>query len=176
MRALTPAIALAVLGCLPFTPYRGTLAAAQAEDQEESTTIGGYGEVHYLNPSGPNTPADVNVARFVVFLAHTFSERLAFRSELEVEDTKVEGGEAGGEVALEQVYLDYTLSPAATIRAGLMLAPIGIINETHEPPTFNGVERPAFDHDVIPSTWRDIGVGLVGSLPGSSGLNYRVYL
>jgi len=69
----------------------------------------------------------------------------AFRSELELEDTKVEGGQAGGEVALEQIYLDYMLSPAATIRAGLVLPPIGIINEVHEPPTFNGVERPSFE-------------------------------
>jgi hypothetical protein len=132
--------------------------------------------VHYTNPTGDDTPGQVNVSRFVVFLAHTFSERIAFRSELEVEDAKVEGGEEGGEVALEQLYLDYTLSPAATIRAGLVLPPIGIINETHEPPTFNGVERPAFDRDVIPSTWRDIGVGVVGSIPGSSGLNYRVFV
>jgi hypothetical protein len=176
MRAPPPLLALAALCCLPFTTYRGTQAVAQEEAQEERTTIGGYGEVHYVNPTGPDTPADVNVARFVVYLAHTFSDRIAFRSELEVEDTKVEGGDPGGEVALEQVYLDYTLSPAATIRAGLVLPPIGIINETHEPPTFNGVDRPAFDNDVIPSTWRDIGVGLVGDIPGSSGLNYRVYL
>jgi hypothetical protein len=157
---------------LPLTALRSTQAAAQ---EEEHTTIGGYGEVHYTNATGPDTPGEVNVRRFVLYLAHSFSERLAFRSELEVEDTKVEGGEEGGEVALEQLYLDYTLSPAAIIRAGLVLPPIGIINETHEPPTFNGVERPAFDRDVIPSTWRDIGVGLVGALPGSSGVSYRVY-
>jgi hypothetical protein len=157
---------------LPLTALRSTQAAAQ---DEEHTTIGGYGEVHYTNATGPDTPGEVNVRRFVLYLAHSFSERLAFRSELEVEDTKVEGGEEGGEVALEQLYLDYTLSPAAIIRAGLVLPPIGIINETHEPPTFNGVERPAFDRDVIPSTWRDIGVGLVGALPGSSGVSYRVY-
>lgn len=157
---------------LPLTALRSTQAAAQ---DEEHTTIGGYGEVHYTNATGPDTPGEVNVRRFVLYLAHSFSERLAFRSELEVEDTKVEGGEEGGEVALEQLYLDYTLSPAAIIRAGLVLPPIGIINETHEPPTFNGVERPAFDRDVIPSTWRDIGVGLVGALPGSSGISYRVY-
>jgi len=149
---------------------------AAAQEQEEHTSIGGYGEVHYTNRTGPDTPGRVNVARFVVFLAHTFSERIAFRSELELEDTKVEGGEPGGEVALEQIYLDYTLSPAATIRAGLVLPPIGILNEVHEPPTFNGVERPAFDRDVIPTTWRDIGVGLVGIIPGSSGLSYRAYL
>jgi hypothetical protein len=157
---------------LPLTALRSTQAAAQ---EEEHTTIGGYGEVHYTNATGPDTPGEVNVRRFVLYLAHSFSERLAFRSELEVEDTKVEGGAEGGEVALEQLYLDYTLSPAAIIRAGLVLPPIGIINETHEPPTFNGVERPAFDRDVIPSTWRDIGVGLVGALPGSSGVSYRVY-
>src|SRR5207244_3752831 len=108
-----------------------------AAQDEESTTIGGYGEVHYTNATGPDTPGKVDVKRFVVFLAHNFNERVAFRSELEVEDTKVEGGEAGGEVALEQVYLDYRFSPAFTLRAGLVLPPIGIINETHEPPTFN---------------------------------------
>jgi hypothetical protein len=164
--------ALLVMALIAAVP----LAAQQGEDQEERTTIGGYGEVHFQNASGPGTPGVVNVARFVVFLAHQFNDKLAFRSELEVEDTKVEGGEPGGEVALEQLYLDYMLSPAATIRAGLVLPPIGILNETHEPPTFNGVERPAFDHDVIPTTWRDIGVGLVGTLPGRSGLSYRVYL
>src|SRR3989442_919251 len=62
------------------------------------------------------------------------------------------------------------------LRTGLVLAPVGIINETHEPPTFNGVERPGFDHDVIPTTWREIGVGAVGTIPGGGGLAYRVYL
>jgi hypothetical protein len=172
MRLLPRVVAFAALSLVVITA-RGV---AQESQEEERTTIGGYGEVHYLNPTGPDTPAEVNVARFVVYLAHTFSEKIAFRSELEVEDAKVEGGEEGGEVALEQLYLDYSLSPAATIRAGLVLPPIGILNETHEPPTFNGVERPAFDHDVIPSTWRDIGVGVLGTLPGSAGLSYRVYL
>jgi hypothetical protein len=176
MRLPLPVLTAALMLCaFPLTGARAGRAAAQDAD-EERTTIGGYGEVHFTNATGPDTPGRVNVSRFVVFLAHSFSERLAFRSELEVEDARIEGGEEGGEVALEQLYLDYTLSPAATLRAGLVLPPIGIINETHEPPTFNGVERPAFDHDVIPSTWRDIGVGMVGSIPGSSGLNYRVFL
>lgn len=172
MRSLLPpplvpaAIALAV----PLTPI--PLAA----QDEEQTTIGGYGEVHYSNPTGPDAHGEVNVKRFVVFLSHSFNERIALRSELELEDTKLEGGVSGGEIALEQVYLDYRLSAAATVRAGLVLPPIGIINETHEPPTYNGVERPSFDENVIPATWRDIGVGLVGAIPGTAGLSYRVYL
>ena len=177
MRALPPVVVAALaLAALPFTSTRAAQVAAQESD-EERTSIGGYGEVHYNNRSGPDTPGVVNVARFVLFLSHQFNDRIAFRSELEVEDAKVEAGhDAAGEVSVEQVYLDYMFSPAATLRAGLLLAPIGIINETHEPTTFNGVERPAFDTDVIPTTWRDIGVGLVGQIPGASGLGYRVYL
>ncbi|HEY9015002.1 MAG TPA: hypothetical protein VIM84_08060 [Gemmatimonadales bacterium] len=162
---------LVLLVCLPV--LLGTTAQAQ---DSETTSIGGYGEVHYTNPSGPNTPAVVNVRRFVLYLAHTFSPKLAFRSELELEDARIEGGEAGGEVALEQLYLDYILSPAFTLRTGLLLPPVGIVNEFHEPPTFNGVERPDFDHDVLPTTWRELGVGAVGVIPGSAGLSYRVYL
>src|SRR3989449_8058164 len=143
---------------------------------QEHTTVGGYGEVHYTNSTGAKTPPVVNLARFVVYLAHSFDDRLAFRSELEVEDAKIVGGQAGGEVALEQAYLDYRLADWITLRTGLVLAPVGIINETHEPPTFNGVDRPGFDHDVIPTTWREIGVGVVGTIPGGSGLAYRVYL
>lgn len=177
MRALPPVVVAALaLAALPFTSTRAAQVAAQESD-EERTSIGGYGEVHYNNRSGPDTPGIVNVARFVLFLSHQFNDRIAFRSELEVEDAKVEAGhDAAGEVSVEQVYLDYMFSPAATLRAGLLLAPIGIINETHEPTTFNGVERPAFDTDVIPTTWRDIGVGLVGQIPGASGLGYRMYL
>lgn len=143
---------------------------------QESTTLGGYGEIHYTNPSGRNTPAEINLRRFVVYLAHTFTDRLAFRSELELEDAKIEGGSSGGEVALEQAFLDYRLSDRITLRTGLVLAPVGIINETHEPPTFNGVDRPAFDHDVIPTTWRELGLGVVGTLPLAEGLSYRFYL
>jgi len=162
-------LAIPLVSLALFTP------SLSAQDSE-STTVGGYGEVHYTNASGPDTPGEINVRRFVIYLAHTFDERLAFRSELELEDAKIEGGEEGGEVALEQLYLDYTLSPAFTLRAGLLLPPVGIVNEIHEPPTFNGVERPLFDRDVLPTTWREIGIGAVGSLPGSSGLSYRMYL
>src|SRR2546426_407639 len=143
---------------------------------QQRTTVGGYGEVHYTNPTGPKTPPVVNLARFVVYLAHSFDDRVAFRSELEVEDAKIEGGQAGGEVALEQAYLDYRFADWISLRPGLVLPPVGIINETHEPPTFNGVDRPGFDHDVIPTTWREIGLGATGRVPAVAGFSYRVYL
>ena len=167
---LTPSAALLTGLAIPLI-----LNPLNAQDSE-STSVGGYGEVHYTNATGPNTPGIVNIRRFVLYLAHTFSEKLAVRSELELEDAKIEGGEAGGEVALEQLYLDYLISPAFSMRAGLVLPPVGIVNEIHEPPTFNGVDRPTFDQVVIPTTWREIGVGAVGAIPGSAGLSYRLYL
>src|SRR5256886_10101758 len=104
---------------------------------QERTTVGGYGEVHYTNPTGPKTPAVVNLARFVVYLAHSFDDRLAFRSELEVEDAKVEGGKPGGEVALEQAYLDYRLADWVTLRTGLGLPPVRVINQNPQAPNFH---------------------------------------
>ena len=162
---LTPILGLGLLVLLRHA------AAAQ-----ERTTLGGYGEVHYTDTTGSAARPVVNLARFVIYLAHSFDVRLTLRSELEVEDAKVEGSAPGGEVSLEQVFLDYRIADWVTVRAGLVLPPVGIINETHEPPTFNGVDRPGFDHDVIPTTWREIGVGAVGTISGGSGLAYRFYL
>jgi hypothetical protein len=150
-----------------------TVLHAQDADR---TTVGGYGEVHYVNASGPGTPGQATLRRFVVYLAHAFNDRIAMRSELEVEDARLESGSPAGEVAVEQLYLDYRASPAFTLRGGLVLPPIGIINETHEPTTFNGVARPDFDNDVIPTTWRELGVGALGTIPGNAGLSYRLYL
>lgn len=166
---LRPALSLTLLALAPTT----TLVA---QDDSSRTTIGGYGEIHYTNDTGPDTPGGVNVKRFVLYFGHSFSDRIAFHSELELEDARVEGGEDGGEVALEQAYLDYRVGETTVIRTGLVLIPVGIINETHEPPTFNGVARPLFERELIPTTWREVGVGIAGTASRSAGLTYRLYL
>ncbi len=168
---MAPRLATAILLLGIFAP-----ASLTAQTEPSSTSLGGYGEVHYSNSSLTGAPGRVNLARFVLFVGHRFSDHITLRSEVEVEDAKVAGGEPGGEVALEQAYLDYRFDDRLTLRAGLLLLPIGIINEMHEPPTFNGVSRPAFSEVVIPSTWRDIGVGALGSVPGVPGLSYRAFL
>jgi hypothetical protein len=157
---------IALLGLLAFSPLPA----------QERTTVGGYGDVQYTNLTGPDTPGQANVKRFVIYLAHGFNDRLSLHSEIEIEDAKVEAGDPVGELEVEQVFLDYRLTSWLTLRTGLVLVPVGIINETHEPPTFNGVARPSFDQDVIPTTWREIGIGAAGAIPGGSGLSYRLYL
>lgn len=148
------------------------LAAPVAAQSNPTTTVGGYGEIHFVDPSDATPTADV--ARVVIYLAHSFDDRLTFRSELEVEHARLEAGGSEGEVALEQAYLDYRFSDRFTLRSGLVLIPIGIINETHEPPTFNGVARPTVERNVIPSTWREIGVGALGQIGG--GWSYRAFI
>ena len=72
--------------------------------------------------------------RFVLLVTHRFSDRIRFVSELELEHALVEGLEEGGELELEQAYVDFLLSRRFNVRAGMMLVPVGIINERHEPP------------------------------------------
>jgi len=52
---------------------------------------------------------------------------------------------------------------------------MGIINEFHEPTTFNGTERPALDNAIVPSTWRELGVGVTGRFNDIS-LGYQAYI
>ncbi len=139
-----------------------------------TTTVGGYGELHYNEPDG-RTRGQLDFHRFVLYLSHSFTSELSFHSEVELEHTRLEAGEDdGGEINLEQAFVDYRLSSAAGIRAGILLSPVGLINLYHEPPAFHGVERPNVDRVIIPSTWSEAGVGVYGRV--SDGLQYQVYL
>lgn len=128
------------------------------------TAIGGYGELHYNNLDADDSArdlAEIDFHRFVLFFGHEFTDRIRFFSELELEHS-LAGDGAPGEVELEQAYIDFTLSDTLSAKAGLFLLPIGTLNETHEPPTFYGVERNSVESDIIPSTWWEAGAALSG--------------
>lgn len=142
----------------------------------DKTTIGGYGEVHYNNLSGKGGASDkdeIDFHRFVLFFGHEFTDSIRFFSELELEHSLAGEGKEG-EVELEQAYIDFDLNNHHTARAGLFILPIGIINETHEPPTFYGTERNPIEKNIIPATWWEAGAGLHGQL--GHGLSYDVYV
>ncbi|NGP75408.1 hypothetical protein G3570_02100 [Balneolaceae bacterium YR4-1] len=144
--------------------------------QGQGATIGGYGELHYndvtYNANGDQGPGEFDFHRFILYAGYDFNDWIAFRSELEIEHTFVNDGQ--GEVALEQAYVDLRYKPELGVRAGIMLVPVGIVNPIHEPPTFNGVERPNVEKYIIPSTWRESGIGIYGRT--RSGLSYEAYL
>lgn len=130
---------------------------------KSTTSIGGYGNAFYQRNNALGT-SRVDLERFVLFVGHKFNEKVSFFSELEVEDAKVTGGENGGEVSIEQAYLKFNLNANQYITAGLFLPRIGILNENHLPNTFNGNERNYVETFILPSTWRELGVGFYGNL------------
>ncbi len=134
--------------------------------------ISGYMDFH-VNKAD-HEPAVIDFHRFVLLLTHSFTSKVRFVGELELEHAVVEGLEESGELELEQAYVDFLLSRPLNFRAGMLLLPLGIINERHEPPVFNGVERPFVDTVIIPTTWFDAGAGVHGEI--GRGLRYRAYL
>ena len=145
---------------------------AFAQSREGIPTLSGYMEIH-LNKE-QDLPSEADLHRFVLMVGHSFSDRLKFWSEVEIEHAFVEGAEESGEVAIEQAYVDLMLHRRFNLRAGMVLIPVGIVNERHEPPTFHGVERSFVDSVIVPTTWRDVGVGAFGDL--GRGFSYRAYL
>ena len=135
------------------------------EGTSNKLTIGGYGEIHSNHPENGNGKVDVH--RLVTLFGYKFNDKVQFISEIEFEHVK--------EVYVEQAFMSYSITDNLNLRAGLMLIPMGIVNEYHEPTTFNGVERPGMDKSIVPSTWREIGFGINGRLDNAS-IKYQAYI
>ncbi len=173
---------------LASTEQKADAASAQAEKVAaaestggagwaENTQIGGYGELHYNNLDGEGGAKDkdeLDFHRFVLFFGHQFNERIRFFSELEVEHS-IAGESKKGEIELEQAYVEFDLNANHRAKAGLFLIPVGIINETHEPPVFYGVERNPVEKDIIPATWWAGGASLSGNFGGGFGYDFAVH-
>jgi hypothetical protein len=137
------------------------------------TSLGGYGEMHYNG----GDKDEIDFHRFVLYLNHQFSDRIRLQTELELEHS-IAGDGQPGEIELEQAYLEFDVTDRAKVKAGLFLLPIGILNETHEPNTFFGVERNIVENKIIPTTWweggvaaaYDFGAGFSADLAAHSGL------
>lgn len=162
------------------TAFAQKTTSATSEDSlnnnlnKSSTTIGGYGNAFYQRNANSGT-SRLDLERFVLFTGHKFNDKISIFSELEVEDAKVAGGETGGEVAIEQAYLKFNLNANQYLVGGLFLPRIGILNENHLPNTFNGNERNYVETFILPSTWRELGIGLNGNF-NNLPLNYSVGL
>ncbi|MFZ1731094.1 MAG: hypothetical protein WBQ23_03040 [Bacteroidota bacterium] len=149
------------------------LGAGSAVAQESSTSIGGYGELHYNEPEG-GAKGVLDFHRFVLYVNHQFNDWVSFTSELEVEHTFVGPEENSGELSLEQAYIELRPTDIIGVRAGILLVPVSLINQYHEPSTFNGVERPNFHRNLIPTTWREAGAGIFGA--PMHNLQYQLYV
>lgn len=155
------------------TGYGFGPAASKIYRTERGLSVGGYGEVLYQNfdserddnaASGKTDTFDL--LRGVLYFGYKFNDRWLLNSEIEYEH-------AGGEVSVEFAYIDYLWRPQANVRAGLLLVPMGFINELHEPTVFLGANRPDVERLIIPTTWRENGFGLFGD---AGPFTYRAYV
>lgn len=147
-------------------------AASKIYRRDEGLSIGGYGEMLYENPdserddgSPSGAEDEIDFLRAIVYFGYKFNDRFLFNSEIEIEHAD--------EAFVEFAYLDYLWRPEANLRAGLLLVPMGFVNELHEPTVFLGARRPDIEQKIIPTTWRENGFGLFGEV---GDLSYRTYL
>src|SRR5574341_268653 len=156
-------------------------AASKVYQMPRGLSIGGYGEASAIffvgDNEGPSKRRDVgDLVRFVTYIGYKFSDRIILNSEIEYEHAKVAStvSAGAGDVEIEFANLDFLLTEQANIRAGLVLMPMGFLNEIHEPPFYFGNLRPEVEQRIIPTTWRELGVGLHGTI--LPGLTYRTYV
>ncbi len=152
-------------------------AASKVYQVGKGLSIGGYGQASYQARVGDkgNDSDNADLERIVLYAGYKFTDHILFNSEIEFEHGSTgEGSEEKGEVSVEFAALDFFLDPMANIRAGLVLMPMGFINTIHEPPFYFGNNRPEVEQRIIPSTWREVGVGLFGEL--LPNLTYTTYV
>lgn len=160
----------------------GPAASKVYQLKKSGVSIAGYGEILYQNFSktrddgnDANKKNTIDFLRNVVYVGFRFNDWILFNSEIEFEHaTTGEGAEEKGEVSVEFGYIELMFSKHFNLRTGMMLSPLGIVNEKHEPSTFFGTLRPQVEQRIIPSTWRTIGIGAYGEI--IPDLNYRGYV
>jgi len=138
-------------------------AASKVYSKEQGLSIGGYGEGRYRRTDGGD---DFDWYRHVMYFGYKFDDEWVLNTEVELEHVD--------EVFLEFAYIDYLgLGNGMNLRTGLMLNPMGLINEYHEPTTFLAANRPQTESVILPTTWRENGLGVFGE---TGGVDYKVYL
>ena len=151
-----------------------TVAAGSGlQPSPSATVVTGYGEIVYSRPLRRSGEAQADLRRAVIGLQHRFNDKTKLVTEIEYEHAVTSAGDQG-ETAIEQAYIEHQLKPGLAVRAGLFLVPLGFINESHEPHTFYGSDRPFVETAIIPSTYREGGVMLVGDT--EQGLNWKLGL
>lgn len=149
-------------------------AASKVYGLTRGLSLGGYAEGRYTAfvADKGDEKNEIDFLRFVLYAGYKFTDRILFNSEVEIEHAST--GEDGS-VSVEFASLDFLLTGWANVRLGLLLLPMGFLNEIHEPPFYFGTHRPELERRIIPSTWRENGAGLFGSFLGER-LEYKLYV
>jgi hypothetical protein len=135
--------------------------ATPASQMTQDTVMIGYGEVNYNHPVRNASGSQADVRRAVIGFQHRFDDKTKLVSEFEWEHAVVSASDQG-ESEVEQLYVEREFAGGLRGKAGLYLMPVGLLNQNHEPTAYYGVERNFVETAIIPTTWREVGVGLSG--------------
>ncbi len=157
----------------------------------ENYRFGGYGEIlfqyldygpdRYNNPDGSpkDSRAYIDMPRLVFEFNYKFRKDIELVSEIEFEHggtgvaLELEYEEMGeyememekaGEVVLEQFFIKKSFSRAFNIKAGHVIVPVGITNARHNPNDFFTTIRPEGESSIIPLTWHETGIAILGDI------------
>ncbi|MEI6335946.1 MAG: hypothetical protein WCS87_15405 [Methylococcaceae bacterium] len=149
-------------------------AASKVYQVGKGLSIGGYGEAFYqdvVSDNNNDAKSTADLERMVLYVGYKFTDKILFNSEVEFEHGSTE---RNGAVSVEFAALDFFINPMANVRAGMVLMPMGFLNQIHEPPFYFGNHRPEVEQKIIPSTWNEVGVGLFGAI--TPNLTYTTYV
>jgi hypothetical protein len=139
----------------PASPIADSRHAGSAA----ATVISSYGELNFSRPIKDSSASRADAARAVLGINHRFSEKTKMVAEFEFEHAIVSKDD-DGEAEVEQLYVEHELGHGVHAKGGLFLMPVGLLNTNHEPTAYYGVKRNFVETAIIPSTWREIGLGL----------------
>ncbi|WP_075793926.1 hypothetical protein [Massilia putida] len=146
---------------VPAQPAAAAPASAPMVAAASDTVFSGYGEVNYNHPVRNASGAQTDLRRAVIGIQHRFDEKTKVVAEFEWEHAIASASDRG-ESAIEQMYVEREFNNGLRGKAGLFLMPVGLLNQNHEPTAYYGVERNFVETAIIPTTWREAGVGLSG--------------
>ena len=139
-------------------------AASKIYGRERGLSLGGYGQTWLQIFDHKQDKWDY--LRFVLYAGYKFTDKLLLNVEIEIEHAD--------EIFLEFATIDYLYRPEVNFRFGMVLMPVGFVNEIHEPPYYYGNQRPVVEQTIIPTTWRENGAGFFGEIADGM-VQYRLY-
>ncbi|MBI4420362.1 MAG: hypothetical protein HY560_06010 [Gemmatimonadetes bacterium] len=136
------------------------------------TALGGYAEAHarWERSDGAAEEAGFSAKRWNLFTATQVSDFVRIGAELEFED-------GAQEIRLEYAAIDVGIHPVFSLRAGMLLSPLGKFNLAHDSPRNDFTDRPLVATDLLGVALSEPGLGAFGllGLGGSARVTYELY-